>query len=64
MEFLFNHYIFSARTLAGRNLALRAAQRVLRGAATNLFVSRIALDNAYDVELHRFASELPADCPD
>ena len=25
---------------------------------------RIALDNAYDAELHRFASELPAGCPD
>src|SRR5436305_88488 len=33
----------------GRNLALRAAQRVLRGATTTLFVSRIALDNVIPV---------------
>src|SRR2546430_8284452 len=34
---------------SGRNLALRAAQRVFRAATTTLFVSRIALDNAIPV---------------
>src|SRR5205823_8291945 len=33
----------------GRNLALRAAQRVFRAATTTLFVSRIALANAIPV---------------
>lgn len=33
----------------GRNLALRAAQRVLRGAGSNLFVARLALENIIPV---------------
>ena len=34
---------------SGRNLALRAAQRVFRTATASLFVSRITLDNAIPV---------------